>query len=243
LDLTGKCTIPSLFILKHMPSLVALGIDVDNFRETSPPVEMLNLQTLKICTPLGGEREALRVEALMHSLSMPMLHHLILSGFQDRAMTSFSSQGGGVVMFPVLHTLTITSGDADSNLSVIADLMNGLANIQHLIFVNAPRNNMLYLLSTTSLWSSLSTIEFGGNISDDALVTMLEHRLQIGYPIKRLILTGASSTPGCSTDFDSLRKYVEVGLFDWDAYYRSLDTGCKRVAQYPRGCHYSLPPL
>jgi hypothetical protein len=53
-------------------------------------------------------------------------------------------------------------------------------------------------------------------------MALLKHRLEMGFPIKKLILPDMSPFR-CCHDIDALRKHVEVELFDWLTYYDSYD--------------------
>lgn len=67
------------------------------------------------------------------------------------------------------------------------------------------------------------------NISTRRLILLLKHRLEMGFPIKKLILPDRPSSFRPYHDIDVLREHVEVELFDWLSYYdsRDIDLGGK----------------
>jgi hypothetical protein len=164
------------------------------------------------------------LEQLLCFVSTPHLDHLILHGFGTYEIARLAAvlrSRGAAPWFPDLRTLEIVSayGDESEDLDLVTEnLMICLPTIQSLIMVNNPVRNTLRLLSTTTLWPSLSILHLGPLIVEGgSLLPMLKHRIHVGHPITKLFLPTTSHV----IDYDGLKKVVEVEWFESPTSYES----------------------
>jgi hypothetical protein len=202
-------------------SLVTLSVPAVVYSYT-PPVCIATLQTLKISGPLLGEVPGDPSNWLLFFLSAPALNRLIFSNFSPDKfgrLRTYLECSQIVETYPLLHALEIIPKNGSAQFDFIDEsLMRALPTIKDLIVVEPSIFNTLRLLSTTALWSSLPTVQFGKNITQQLLVDVLDHRALIGCPITKLFLPSVSPNTNCSIDHERLKKSVDVEVFDWCTY-------------------------
>jgi hypothetical protein len=217
----GMTDLP-LGILDKTLSLVTLSVPAvaDCYAQSGGKAYIPTLRTLKISGPLFERNLGLR--NVLSSISAPALNRLVFSDFLPSEWERFPTyleRITAVEMFPVLDTLEIIPKLGSEPFDPIDEhLMRALPTIEHLIVVEPSIHNTLRLLSTTALWSSLTTIQIGKNIAERLLVDMLHHRALIRCPITKLFLPSVSFNTNSSIDYETLKKSVHVAVFDWLAY-------------------------